>query len=110
MATKPAFSNERLGEVGHRILVALSADDRVEGTEETSIETDLSLEALLFVAAGIIEADTRLATPRDLREAGEGAGERLRAYVRNMRQIYESEGVHGLEAIGAGLHMSQRAN
>jgi hypothetical protein len=99
---KPGFSEE-LETVARAIVIAVAGAQPSARNAQGSIDIEVSLSALMLVAAGTIAKDLNLKTRRDVRVQAEEFGKMLREMAVTDRDAGEAGEQQFLDVIGSGL-------
>lgn len=105
--TKERFTgspDEEAQRLADRLFRAIAAHFGFEpGGEGVAVNIGTTLDALLYLAALIIETTPQLSgTPRDVREITDDMGQTVKELVRALREITERTGRHPMADFGGG--------
>jgi len=96
---EPLYSHEEFMLVVGRLFTAMT------DPETKALEAELSLDALAFAAATLLDMHPNLAVPSRMRTAAEQHGSVVFTYLKWMRKHFEEKGVRFGELIGGETHL-----
>jgi hypothetical protein len=95
--------NEELESVGRAVAVAIAGAKPSAANPQGSIDIEVSLSALMLMAAGLIAKDPNLKTRRDVRLQAEEFGKMLREMAVSDRDAGDAGERQFLDLLGAGI-------
>ena len=100
MADQPPYTHEQFNRAIERLFNAMMDDKTRE------LDAELSLDALAFAAATILDMHPDMAVPSRMRTAAEQHGSVVFVYLKWMRKHFEEKGVRFGELIGGETHVT----
>lgn len=81
-------------------LMSLIQAQTRENDPGMALDTRLSIDALIYVTAALVEADSGAVTRSGMRQMSEQIGKHIASTTRRMRTQFEASGVRGIEELG----------